>query len=403
MSLDIVDFTTFDSERPPSPINTDWAAVEEWLGLDAGLPSDFKRLADACGPVDFGDYLWIHTPCFKAGRFDYGTWLRDTQRTARIELRSLPEHERYAVHPEPGGLLAWGESRGGDVLFWDTSRSADPDAWCVVVRHRGAVPGSGLRAWHAYDLSLTEYLRHTVRECWELPSPPGPLMGPMPGSLARTAFLPDAQPWTPPAPAVPRLTEAQRRIALDTGTGLEALALLSPPPAEPYLGGGSWQTLFAELGTDLPREYVTLMERYGAGCWSEWLRFLTPLRSSDHERRFLTNVEEVLDGYRQLKAGHPDMHPLPVWPEPGGFLPFANSIDGDNLGWLTESDSPDAWPLVIWPRHADQGPPLESRLTDTLLAWQRGTLETEGLPGLDQDDDPVEYAGFTAWDDHTYW
>ncbi|MEU8892553.1 hypothetical protein [Streptomyces sp. NPDC048442] len=402
MSLDIADFTTFESGRPPVPIATDWPAVEGWLGLDAGLPSDFKRLADTCGPVDFGEYLWIHTPCVEAGRFDYGTWLRDTQRTARIELRSLPEHERYPVHPEPGGLLAWGESRGGDVLFWDTSRSDDPDAWCVVVHHSGAVPGSGLRPWHAYDLSLTEYLKHTVRESWELPSPPGPLMGPLPGSLARTAFLPDAQPWLPPAPTAPRLTDAQRRIALRTGAGLEALELLSPLPAEPYVGGGSWELLFAELNTVLPQDYVTLMERYGAGVWSDWLRFFTPLLPVDHERSFLTHVEEVLSGYRQLRDAHPDMCPLPVWPDPGGFLPFADSIDGDNLGWLTEGDSPDAWPLVVWPRHAAQGPPLEGRLIDTLLAWQRGTLATEGLPGLDQDDDPVEFAGFTAWDTHAY-
>ncbi|WP_018220958.1 hypothetical protein [Salinispora pacifica] len=38
---------------------------------------------------------------------------------------------------------------------------------------------------------------------------------------------------------------------------------------------------------------------------------------------------------------------LPVWPEPGGFLPFANSIDSDELGWLTEGN-PDEWPLIIF-------------------------------------------------------
>ncbi|MEU2391340.1 SMI1/KNR4 family protein [Streptomyces sp. NPDC007369] len=403
MNPDIADFTTFDSERPPSPIAADWPAIEAWLGLAAGLPSDFKKLADACGPVDFGEYLWIHTPCAEGSRFDYGAWLRETHRTARIELRDLPEGERYTVHPEPGGLLAWGESRGGDVLFWDTSRSADPDAWNVVVHHSGAIPGSGLRLWHAYELTLSEYLNHTVRDSWDMPSPPGPLLGPLPGTLARTAFLPDAQPWTPPAPAAPRLTDAQRRVALQTGAGLEALELLSPPPAEPYLGGGSWEALFAELGTALPQEYVSLMERYGAGSWSRWLRFLTPLRTVDHERRFAIGVEEVLDGYRQLRASYPDEYPLAVWPEPGGFLPFANSIDGDHLGWLTEGTAPDAWPLVIWPRHARQGAPLQGRLIDTLLAWQRGTLTTEGLPGLDPSDDPVEFAGFTAWDTHAYW
>ncbi|MEV7562649.1 SMI1/KNR4 family protein [Streptomyces sp. NPDC089795] len=227
-------------------------------------------------------------------------------------------------------------------------------------------------------------------------------MGPLPGSLARTAFLPDARPWSPHAPVVPRLTEAQRRVALRTGTGLKALELLSPPPAEPYLGGDSWDALFAELGTVLPREYVTLTQRYGAGSWGRWLRFFTPLRTRDHEQRFVVAVEEVLDGYRQLRASHPDAQPLAVWPEPGGFLPFANSVDGDQLGRLTEGADPETWPLVVWPRHADQGPPLESGLIDTLLAWQRGTLTAPGLPGLDQSDDPVECAGFDPWDTSAY-
>ncbi|MFD9522284.1 hypothetical protein [Streptomyces sp. NPDC059979] len=78
-------------------------------------------------------------------------------------------------------------------------------------------------------------------------------------------FLPDAEAWIPPAPVLPRLTEAERRIALETGTGLDGLRLLSPPPERPYLGNGSWEGLFAELGTRLPGEYVRLMDEYGAG------------------------------------------------------------------------------------------------------------------------------------------
>ncbi|MGH4033478.1 SMI1/KNR4 family protein [Actinomycetota bacterium Odt1-20B] len=398
--VDIAAFTTAHPERPPAPVAVDWAAVERWLGLT--LPDDYKRLADAHGPLDFGEYLWIHVPCAEESRFDYGEWLRETHRETRIAARRLPDAERPAVHPEPGGLLAWGTSRGGDTLYWDTSASADPNAWTVVVRHQGAVPGSGLEPWHPYELTLTGYLRHTVRDGWELPCPPGPLLGPLPGSAARTAFLPTAAPWTPPAPTGARLSEAQRRTALDTGTGLDALTLLTAPPATPYLGGGSWQELYEELGTRLPREYVTLMERYGAGCWSHWLRFLTPLRTAGG-KRYADHIATTRDAYGQLKSGFPESFPLAVWPEPGGFLPFANSVDGDEIGWLTRGDTPDDWPLIVWPRHADQGPPLEQGLVDTLLAWQRGTFDTEGLPGLDEDDDPVECAVFEAWDERAYW
>lgn len=230
-----------------------------------------------------------------------------------------------------------------------------------------------------------------------LPLPGGGRIGPLPATARRTAFLDRAVAWTPPP--LPPEPSAQRRAALTEGTGLEALSLLVPPPEVPYLGGGRWEDLFERLGTQLPTEYVALMDRYGAGYWSQWLRFYTPLRTND--RGFAYHATQVLDGYRSLRAEFPQYNPLPVWPEPGGFLPFANSIDGDQIGWLTEGD-PDRWPLIVSPRHADQGPPLPNNLTHTLLEWLRGRLATEGFPGLDKLDDPLEFIGFEPWDDEAY-
>ncbi|MFF7976017.1 hypothetical protein [Streptomyces sp. NPDC007905] len=108
-------------------------------------------------------------------------------------------------------------------------------------------------------------------------------------------------------------------------------------------------------------------------------------------------VDQTLEAYESLKSGHPQWYPLATFPAPGGFLPFADSIDGDYPGWLTEGDRPEDWPLVFWSRHADQGPPLEQGLIDTLLAWQRGRLGTAGLCVLDEDDDQVEFAGFEGF------
>lgn len=398
MSLSIADFTTPDPNSPPQKVIVDWPAVEAWLGTE--LPADYKQLADAYGPLDFGEYIWIHVPCVEGTRFDYGKWLQATHREARIALRSLPADKRLAVHPEPGGLLAWGTTRGTDDLFWDTSSSPDPDAWTVVVHYTSGIPGNGLERWHRYNLTFIEYLRHTVREQWQMPSPPGPLIGPLPGTIARTAYLPTAQPWTPAEATIPRLTDPERRIAMETGSGLSALRLLSPPPSAPFLGEGTWAELFDELGTRLPSEYVTLMDLYGAGCWSNWLRLDAPLRLG--EKGFLTHVRSTSDAYLSLQSGNPQWYPMTAWPAPGGFLPFGSSIDGDYLGWLTEGEDPDAWKLIVWPRHADQGPALDHGLIDTLVAWQRGTFSAEGFAGLDEDDDPLDYAGFESWDDDAF-
>jgi SMI1-KNR4 cell-wall len=387
MTFDIDSFTTPDGELPSAPVAIDWPAVEGWLGLR--LPDDYKDLASRCGPVLFGNWIWIYVPCSRQNGSDgYSARLADAHRDARVKLRELPEEERLAVYPEPGGLLAWGDTRGTDILFWDTSVSEDPNEWTVVVHHADGIPQSGLLRlhpfdrgllrWQRYDLSVAEYLRLTVREERDLPSPPGPMIGPLPRAVARTAWLENPGPWTPPAPLPSRLTAVEFRSAMETGAGLDALRLLAPPPEDPYLGDGTWEGLFEELGIALPREYVTLMDEYGAGEWAAGsLRFYVPLRTG--EESYLGQVREITGWYRSFRDDWPESYPLAVWPEPGGFLPFADNLDGDQVGWLTQGDDPDKWPLIVWPRHSDQGPPLEHGLIDMLLELLRDVVRNGGF------------------------
>lgn len=176
-------------------------------------------------------------------------------------------------------------------------------------------------------------------------------------------------------------------VTLIEGTGLETLALLVPAPKNPGLGTITWGELFAQLGTGLPSDYMALMERYGAGIWSNWLRFVAISGLCDQAAWYN-------DGYRTLRAEYPEYHPLPMWPEAGGFLPFASSIDGDYLGWLTDGD-PEQWKLIIVPRHNDQGPPLPGDLVSTLLCRLRGEQEVPNFPVLDELDDPLEFMDFS--------
>ncbi|MET0135793.1 MAG: hypothetical protein ABW215_19605 [Kibdelosporangium sp.] len=355
--------------QPPPPV--DWPSVESWLGLT--LPSDYKALADAYGPMDVGEFIWLHTPCVQEDRFDYGQWLRETHRSCRIIAGDDPP----AFHPAPGGLLAWGTTRDASCLFWDTAASDDPDRWPVVIFDR--------QGFQTYEMSLLETLTAAVRTGIDLPG--GSRLQLTTAAVSRTAFLPDAGPWTPPPPAPP--VSEERKAALTEGSGLGTLQLLIEPPADPYLGEGTWSALGEKLGSGLPAEYVELMECYGPGEWNGWLGFSPPMYLAD-------DAERILDGFRALRAEFPEFYPLALWPEPGGFLPFAGSIDGDQLGWLTEGE-PDSWRLATIPRHEDPGPPFPSGLTDTLLEWVRGRFSAPGLAGLDKGDDPLEFATFQAW------
>ncbi|MEU0883009.1 SMI1/KNR4 family protein [Lentzea sp. NPDC005914] len=335
------------------PVPVDWDSVEKWLGVS--LPADYKAIASEHGPLDIGEFVWLHVPCVQAGSFDWGAWVKQTRSVA-----DAPRH-----------LVPWGATRGGGYLFWDTSKAGSP---VVCFDHD--------TGWHDYGMTLSELLETVVVKAL-------PALGVLPATAVRTAFLPLARPWTPP-PAVD--VSAARKRALVEGTGLSALRGLVVPPAKPNLGGLSWEWLYGELGTRLPSDYVALMECYGGGEFAGWLRLWTPL----DPHGMVDSSEGALDANRQLRAEFPEFHPVPLWPEPGGFLPFGDSNDGDQFGWLT-SGEPDEWPLIFAPRHADQGPALAGKLADTVLEWLRGRLVTPGLCRFGKHDDPLEYAKFRSF------
>lgn len=167
-------------------------------------------------------------------------------------------------------------------------------------------------------------------------------------------------------------------------TALAALTALVPPPDAPLTGDRSWDWSFAKLGTRLPTEYIALMDTYGSGEWLDWLYFPHPRLTG--ERHLLHTVRWITHAHRDRRHLFPDSYSYPVWPEPGGFLFFARTINADWLAWDTEGD-PDDWPVVHHSRHfAGRRTKSEHDLTTTLLNWVRGEplFDLEWEP----DDDP---------------
>jgi hypothetical protein len=70
-----------------------------------------------------------------------------------------------------------------------------------------------------------------------------------------------------------------------------------------------------------------LMASWWAAVW-RWSRVLIPW-------------------FEDLRAEVPEDFPFPLYPEPGGLLPWAKTGDGTDLCWLTEGQ-PDSWPTAAW-------------------------------------------------------
>jgi hypothetical protein len=178
-------------------------------------------------------------------------------------------------------------------------------------------------------------------------------------------------------------------VPIDQTAGLAALTALVPPPAAPRRGDRDWDWLFAELGTRLPAEYVALMDTYGSGEWLEWLAFPHPHLAEG--RHLPHTVRWTTDLHRDRRQRFPDTYSYPVWPEPGGFLPFASTIDADWLAWHTVGESDD-WPVVHHSRHfPGRRTTAEHDLTTTLLNWVRGgpLFDLKWEPGEDPREESV--------------
>ncbi|MGW5261780.1 SMI1/KNR4 family protein [Microbispora sp. NPDC004025] len=164
---------------------------------------------------------------------------------------------------------------------------------------------------------------------------------------------------------------------------LNKLIALVPPPAEPIHGETAWEAVFAELGTSLPADFVALVDRYGSCYFGEWLSVADP-RSAAGGESFADAARYVGDQYREFRKEWPSWYPLAAWPEPGGFLKWGSTDNSDLIGWLTEGE-PEAWPVIIWPRHHDQGPAIRLTATEFLLEWFSGnTFGRPELPDLDE-------------------
>lgn len=120
---------------PPSPVETprhaeDWAAAEAELGTP--LPADYKAFVERYGTGAVDDFLWVFNP-FSANEHvnlvSGGRTRLDGLRSLRDEFDVEIGHELF---PAAGGLLPFGATDNGDVLFWEAA--GEPETWTVIVR-----------------------------------------------------------------------------------------------------------------------------------------------------------------------------------------------------------------------------------------------------------------------------
>lgn len=119
---------------PTTPIesgrNRDWTETEGRIGI--ALPDDYKQYINTYGSGQIGGFLLPFNP-FSGNEY---VNLVDQIRVRLDALRVIrdkygPKECPYPLFPEKGGLLPWGATDNGDVLFWLTK--GEPRHWAVII------------------------------------------------------------------------------------------------------------------------------------------------------------------------------------------------------------------------------------------------------------------------------
>jgi hypothetical protein len=163
-------------------------------------------------------------------------------------------------------------------------------------------------------------------------------------------------------------------------TSLRSLTQVAPPPSIPIETGSpsEWPRIEEELGFNLPLDYRDFIHAYGTGCFQGFLWILNPF-SEDEHLNLLRQAPMLLWTVGEVKRQSPDAVPWPLFPEPGGLLPWARSDRGDALYWLTEG-VPEAWPVVVWQSRPTTFVRVDRSTTMFLFQWLSGLLDVDLAP-----------------------
>jgi hypothetical protein len=148
MSLEILLTVMPPPMRPAeAPVAEDWRAVEVQLGV--ALPEDYKHFIQKYGTGKISDFLWIFSPFTTRENLNLHSQI-EVQRAVLDELRSFGEPIPYDYFPIAGGLLPFGMSANGDVLFWKTCASSEQ--WPVVVNEARSP------SWEVFDIPMAQFI-----------------------------------------------------------------------------------------------------------------------------------------------------------------------------------------------------------------------------------------------------
>ena len=142
----------------PPPLTPLEASGASWQNIEdelkASLPQDYKSFVELYGSGRIGGFLWILNPFSKRENLNLLTQIARQLATLRELVGDFGETCPYPLYPVEGGLLPFGITDNGDVLYWQTV-GASRD-WNIVVNE------SRSAHYEVYEFDMTTFLSRVL-------------------------------------------------------------------------------------------------------------------------------------------------------------------------------------------------------------------------------------------------
>jgi hypothetical protein len=154
----------------------------------------------------------------------------------------------------------------------------------------------------------------------------------------------------------------------------DQLRTLAPPPEKPVENGtvDKFRVVEEHLKLQFPSDYKQVIRSYGHGTWRGGLILFNPFTSDVSYNLIAAATGQLEEAEHHLLF--PEDAPFPLYPEPGGLLPWAKTEQNEILYWLTDGD-PETWRTIF-----ASGDPLKYQQFDLgcstfLFQWLQRTAE----------------------------
>jgi len=141
-----------------------------------------------------------------------------------------------------------------------------------------------------------------------------------------------------------------------------------------------WPAIESDLGLRLPVDYKLLAESFPAGWFRRFVAVRVPERWPDGRVRFLGDFASgQLEAMREFRAAGGGLFPYPIFPEPGGVLPWGDIWSPGVAFWLTGPGDPDGWPVVVATEECDYWDRFGGSVCEFLLEVTAGRYDASGF------------------------